>query len=532
MSHDEKITEDLKSGTVNNEVNNFSSTKTNYKQEPSFSFHSQPPANEKTVIKLQEQLFMLLQQQRSLLLNPQISSENPDAINVLQQKIAYIQNDLNSLVSQQPAPAYMQQMQQQQSQFAASTPPVRSPQMPIGTRPPALQANVQMQGMTNSYFSDGIKNSTDYDTKIQQLDAITRCLRMPSDCLNDSQMQELQATKLFLEKQLREEEQRMKQMGRTLLMQNPVGTLDDSGRDVNPQMRQFSPPEHQVLSDYFNPRFGEPPAGIKPDQMQHLFHKQNNMQVNTSESLLYGQDSTQYSHGHVSRNIPEILSRQHAQDVSQRYLDSSEEMNTQFTDKTSKMPDPNHIVEPKRFEIVPYDKLFTESRNDWAARELVNLTHPYLEHPKARFYTVICLETKPGNFIPNLKRTYVNGYYWLHDPDAEIFRKEWETNDGPLFLIVKHRPLKGNVVWKCGGICQVLSKVREIPNITVRQNNMSMQCQVRFVSTSLFDDVDCLRSDKTTREIPTEIARKVIKHFIQAVQDGSGENMFHYFQKV
>ena len=585
------LPDDAKLNTVNNKTSETDNDQSKHAPSENFLVEQQQQKinleRRHSFQQLQEQLIKLRLHERELTQNPQLLQQNADQLQMVQHAINTLQQQLtsfNPMFIHQPTSSVQQEFAQQQpmqqgSNFVYDSSPSNQfsqfqyqqhqqykqqnmqPQFqmlphtlrhpvspPIGSRFPYQAGGNRITTPSHgSYFSENIKK--DETSKMKQLDAITRSLQAPSDMLDDGHLQQLQIAKEVIEKQLMEEQMvkdqmeiqwRQYQANQAMLLmqqeQENASAMVSKSENILPQ---------GTSSDYINPRINEFGRQLNPEQLQYLLQLQSGLgrEPSAEDCNRFVQEALQRHCKHQageqgeeklsSINGPEIpaeVPEEQLQAVP--VIDSKDAERKYETPNRTVQAEPyaNKNVEIKKFEVVPLETFSIESKNDWIARELCNLTHPYLEHPAARFFTVISIEVKPGVFTSQLKRSYSSGYFWLHDSDADVFKNEWEKSDSPLFLIIKHRPYTYGT-WKIGGICHVLSKVRRIPRDVVHQNNIHFQCHVKFISTALVVDVDGLRSEKATREIPNDMARKFIKHLINTIQQGPCENIFE-FQEV
>jgi len=180
------------------------------------------------------------------------------------------------------------------------------------------------------------------------------------------------------------------------------------------------------------------------------------------------------------------------------------------------------VKKTKSFIVPSYQTISTESKADWTARELRNLSNPLLSDTTARFFSTIVSEMK-GKFFPSLLKTAQNGHFLFIDSDAAIFEREWAKTKGPKFLIVKHKLTDGT--WVAGGVLEVISKVKR------RSGPLSAQCEVNIISSAMASDTPWFRSEKATREIRSDIAERYIEMVVDKLKNGKSTTLFRFQEK-
>lgn len=532
---------------------------------------------------IKDNLSQLYQHHEKLLRNPP-SSETQHLLSLVQQNIASFTQLLNERQQQQQKPAqspsYFQsqpppsaaaaqitlllaQTQQNSSSMPAYSNLLtqQQQQLPIGTRQP-LQQQQQQQMRQQPVVALGLSHlssllqqqqtlggvlrepttidNADYLVKMKQLSDISRCLKTPSGMLDEQQIQQLQITKNRLEKQLQEEEIRKGQMEAMLGIQEtsppsqPRNETSISAASIVPttstvnEILMTSQLEQQQKLAQLREEHVRQGATPNNGAKTNLLVQKEQKTVVPAEERLSGDSSKT-----ITQSTP-------ATAAGQPTLKSTGQMAAAKSDRPPQVSNDGTIEithtsqmdnKPKfrNFVVPPYDTLLTESRDDWIARELLNLEHSYLTDPKARFFSVVSLEVSPGRFLPNLAVAYQRNSFLLLDNDAKPFQKEWARVDGPVFLLIKHKPCQVGVPWKIGGICQVVSNVQALKNLQAT-SKFRFQCKINVVSTAVVEGE--VRSNQVTREICPDSMRRLIHKLVIALQEGTCTNMFEYQEQT
>jgi len=433
--------------------------------------HQLPP----THVQLQDSLCILLQQKDNLMQTPQ-SADRDHRVLLLQKQIMLTQQQIN--LKMQP----MTTLQHQQPLTSNFLPP-------IGTRPP--NPNV------SNNFQSSLQAGNNYTVKMQQLDAITRCLQTPSGLLDNKQMNQLQLRKEVLQKELQDEAS--KQAGALLQMNETLP------KPIPPQLQQQS-------SAYFNEHFN------LMQNREPLVMQQNTVsgsKQSTTELLTDIRKQTLSPSTQQDNHQGVLLGEK----VSNHKVSSQGKLEITHTSMIDSQP------KPKNFVLPPYDVISTETKSNWIARELLNLEHNYFTHPKTRYFSIINYEYQ-GQFWPSLKRTYQTGVLMLTDLDSQVFKREWANNDGPVFLIVRYKLLDGT--WMAGGLIQVLSKVEDSGGSS---RSFKSCCKAKIVSSAIVNDLPWLRSDKMSREVSRETAFRFLQFTVARLQEGKLTNLFRFQDK-
>ena len=436
---------------------------------------------------------ILMQQKDNLMLMPP-SAERDHRVLLLQKQIMLMQQQMNLKMQPNIHANTMNILQQQQQQQQQLTTNNFLP--PIGTRPP--------RPVAPNNFQSSLQAGNDYMVKMQQLDAITRCLQTPSGLLDGEQIRQLQLHKETLQRQLHEETTKQ------------AGTM--SQQQINePLQKPFSPPP---LVDQQQQQQQQTPAEVNE-------HLQNLIQMR--ERLLMQQNAgTSQSSTNLLKEAPKQTSSSPTTQLDTHQATPLEPKNNASNQGTLEITHTSKMdLQPKSkgFVVPPYSLISTETKSSWIARELLNLEHDHLTNPKTRYFSTLTMEQK-GQFSPSLERTYSTGYLLLTDIDAQVFKKEWSKNDGPVFLIVRHKLLDGT--WMAGGLLHVLSRVEEYS----RNNRFRYCCKANIVSSAIVNDLPWLRSDKVSREVYRDMAFRYLQLIVSRLQEGKCTSLFRFQDKI
>lgn len=444
-------------------------------------------------------------------------------------KLLYIQQQQKQQqhnASIQATSMLLQQMQpyQQQSVWPPTSLASNS-QPPIGTRPrpqkpvaaqqltttiPLLQQQQQTQKQHQFDLLDLQKNSvnigemTDHMVKLKQLSDITRYLKTPGGLLDDEQVNQLMITKNLLLNQLNEEELRKAMLAQR--DQSMIGSDVISGGTTGTggTVPVTSTSQHEQLMQLMKLR------------EERVLKPHNNTTYNTTVT---SQDSHVLPHDVERKANTSRITAPNQSQPSQFSNDGTIEItHTSKIDTKPKHPS---------FVSLSYDRLRSMSHKEWINAELLNLEHRSLTDSKARFFSVICAETRPGKFVPNLSFTFTRNILYLLDSDAKQFKKLWSNSDGPIFLIIKHRPYQTGESWKVGGLCHVLSNILPVKDPS---SKLKYYCKVNPISAIIF--TADIRSDIVTHELATDNQRAFIYKAVVTLQEGNCMSLFRHQEIV
>ena len=463
--------------------------------------------NNKEISQLEERLKKLIQQKDVVLQNPP-SVEREKAVTGLLYQIFDIQQQLKQHLESQGKPPLPPSFLHQ---------PMSS--LPAMSNHPILSNNLQQTSIVSDMLNQQILSNnlqqtsgnlfqypvagepilppqqllntlhtiTDYKMKLQQLEAIKRCLKTPSGLLDNSQIQDMQVCKEFLESQLHQENLRKEQF----LQQQ---------QQQHSSLHSMSPSINEQLS--------------KLPEMRESVQKSDSDLSSTDFLNEYNRETEQLGKQMISS--PDSITKPISASDNALRKEENSSLSTLSTESKQE----------QGFLVPPYETISLESKADWTTRELFNLQHQYLNHSKARFFSVLVHEYRE-KFMPNLIKTYKLEELLIHDIDAPIFRKIFEKPEGPIFLILRHKLLDGT--WMIGGILQVLSKLQ--PYKTSSSNfSYRHSCRVRIVSLAMGSDLPWLRSDKS-REVALNMAWRYINFVIKKLKEGKTTTVFRYQEK-
>ena len=463
---------------------------------------------------LRSQLAWLIQQQNDLIKDPVKLKEQSKLFDTINQEILTIKSRLS--VSQPFSNVQQQHFHNQQNMM-----------------------NQSVEHFQNQQPADMFRLPlNNFELKLQQLHAITRCLEMPSNILDKNEMENLKKRKEMIEKELlleQTEREYMKQLQhltelkekqssqKIFYLQQQQQQQQLQQQPINQhvqQEQQLKDPQHPQIHSFQHHQshlqqqhdVSQSQTGISkfpnPPQTSNLISI--NREQNSSDSKT---NETRNQNSSRANNLERTA------DNRRPYINSIEQAQHNKTSAKRKMD----------FEIPSLDNLKTESQQDWISRELLNLTHKHFEDPNVRFFSLLSSEKQPGKFVPYLVPTYRTGYLWLTDKDADHFKESWKHVNGPLFIICTHKPYSTRETWRIGGILQVKSKVTETPPAK-KTKQYNYQCQIKFVSTSTIPlpSKSPIRDKYTKKEIQQDSARSLIMDIIEKLQQGQCQNLCKY----
>ena len=482
-----------------------------------------PQQSNKEVAQLEEHLKSLIQQKDIILKNPP-SVEQEQAVTSLVYQIFNIQQQLKQHLQGQPIlpPSFLHQPMSSLPNL--SNPPILKSNLqqvatnlflnsvvPIPNFPLLPPQHMQQQQQHTSLptgFSNDIKVNDDYLVKFQQLEAINRCLQTPSGLLDDQQIRDLQGYKGFLENQLHQENVRKEQFGLLLHQQQQHNAefQPNQPTSVSFPMPTASVPTNQELSKLMDSR--------------ESFVQKTESELSSTDFLNeYNRETEQLGKQMIASTTPSASSDNVSQTVK-----SNE--NTPSKGKPP-LPKSSESISQKGFNIPSYRVMCIESKADWMARELYNLQHPTLQHPKARFFSGLVAEFEQS-FVPSLTKACQLGELLIHAGDTRYFREAFMKLDvNPVFLIMRHRLIDGT--WMVGGIVQVMSKLQPYRNAS-SSSTFKHMCGARIVSSAMASDLSWLRPDKE-RELRQEIAYDYIDFVISKLKEGKTTTVFRFHEK-
>ena len=392
--------------------------------------------------------------------------------------------------------------------------------MPGMVNQPMLNKNVQQMSSSNlfPYPNSGVPmqpqqqqvlgqlhsmqtTNSEYAMKMQQLEAINRCLQMPSGLAG---IQDLQNYKETIEQQLN---QILQKENLQLLLQ---------------QQQQQQQQNHQAQSSLSSSVQSVLLSNEHMSKSDEGLLQKSGSELSSTDFLNeYNRETEQLGKQMILTSAGPTSSSNSINGHASPLEDERKKDKNSGTINSESKP-------KKGFQIPNYEDIVSESKATWTARELHNLQQEPLQHPKARFFSVLVHEYKE-KFMPDMAKTYTFNELLIHEVDASIFRKVFDKPEGPIFLILRHKLLDGT--WMVGCILQVMSKL--MPWTKRKDNNRSGYqnfCRARFVSLAMASDLPWFRSDKS-RELTQDVAYRYINLVIQKLKDGKSTTVFRYQEK-
>lgn len=455
-----------------------------------------------------EEVLKQLHQQRNALIQNMHSAEQKQILQNVDSKLMWIYTQMNMipasmlpLSSDTTRPPMISN--QHFPQQVSMSPHLFNPPQPICTKPHRPVYNAPLLST-----QPPLAPTSDFAIKMQQLDAITRCLQSPNEALDEVHLHNLHITRDRLQTQLYEEDARKAQIEAMLHQQQRQ-------QDQAPPVPQSSP--------------------SITGQLQHLNRMRENLLAQSSDSIETGLSEGSDVLDEINKKTEEFrpqtispLVQVEASMTGPKEAFSGNPTSNISNDCAIEITHTSNFdAKPKRkcFAVPSIETVRSESKSSWITRELSNLENSLLTDSKAKFYSVVINEMR-GRFIPNLEITYSTGDLLLTDIDGQIFQKEWQNVSGPIFIISRYKLL--DCTWMVGGIMEVVSKKIERRTNVMKKSSLSYMCRVNLVSTAVVNDLPWFRSEKYTREITKDVVLRYLQLIISRLQEGKCTTIFRF----